>query len=140
VSLASEHPFLMEVRGPVMKSFLFTFRPRADHVVDSPEVQQAWQAYLEELEPSLIDAGNPVFVRQQVGQCGADTVLGGYSIVSADDLSAAVGMARGCPVLSAGGGVEVGELTRLNPEHTDQFASATESLPGKQSHMKENVR
>ena len=41
------------------------------------------------------------------------TELGGYSIVSADDLSAAVAIARSCPALSAGGGVEVGELTRL---------------------------
>ena len=100
----------------MVKSFVSTFRPRTDYVGNSPEVQQAWQAYLEGLGSKLIDAGNPVFVRQQVGQCGADTVLGGYSIVNAEDLSAAVAMASGCPVLSAGGGVEVGELTRLNQE------------------------
>jgi hypothetical protein len=35
--------------------------------------------------------------------------LGGYSIVTADDLAAAAEPAKGCPVLAAGGTVEVYE-------------------------------
>jgi hypothetical protein len=40
--------------------------------------------------------------------------LGGYTLVTADDLEAAVALAKGHPLLRQGGGVEVGELTVLN--------------------------
>jgi hypothetical protein len=66
------------------------------------------------LDANLVDRGNPVFVRSTLGNCGADTVLGGYTLVAADDLEAALRLAKGCPMLDAGGGVEVGELTLLN--------------------------
>jgi hypothetical protein len=55
-----------------------------------------------------------VFVRKTLGNCDAETALGGYSLIKADDLQAAVALAEGCPVLNEGGGVEVGELTILN--------------------------
>jgi hypothetical protein len=55
-----------------------------------------------------------VFVRKTLGNCDAETTLGGYSLIKADDLKAAVALAEGCPVLNEGGGVEVGELTILN--------------------------
>jgi hypothetical protein len=62
-----------------------------------------------------VDAGNPVFHRSPLGNTTTtDTVLGGYSIASAENLEAAVVLAKGCPFLEAGGGVEVGELTLLN--------------------------
>jgi hypothetical protein len=42
-------------------------------------------------------------------------VLGGYSLITAADLEAAVILGKGCPFLENGGGVEVGELTLLKP-------------------------
>jgi hypothetical protein len=58
------------------------------------------------------------------------TVLGGYSIIDADDdLDAAITLAEGCPTLTTAGGIEVGEITPLNPESvgttTDDHARAT---------------
>ena len=35
--------------------------------------------------------------------------VSGYSVVKADDLDAAVKLARGCPVLTGGGTIEVAE-------------------------------
>jgi hypothetical protein len=52
-----------------------------------------------------------VFSRQPVGNCGTETGLGGYTLIAADDLEGAVALARSCPLLAEGGGVEVGELT-----------------------------
>jgi len=48
-----------------------------------------------------------------VGSCEGDTRLGGFSLIAADDMEAALEIARGCPSISAGGGVEVGALMDL---------------------------
>jgi hypothetical protein len=40
-------------------------------------------------------------------------VLGGYSLIRADDLATASSVAKGCPFVGAGGGVEVGLLMDL---------------------------
>jgi len=80
----------------------------------SAESRAAWNAWFERLGESLVDRGNPVFARSTLGNCGADTVLGGYTLVRADSLETALALASGCPALESGGGVEVGELTLLN--------------------------
>jgi hypothetical protein len=80
----------------------------------SPEAQQAWTAWFQRLDAALVDRGNPVFSSTTLGATGVETALGGYTLVSADDLEAAVALATSCPALSHGGGVEVGELTLLN--------------------------
>jgi hypothetical protein len=54
-----------------------------------------------------------VFERSTLGACDESTHLGGYSFVTADDLESAVALAKGAPVLAAGGGVEVGEITEI---------------------------
>ena len=47
---------------------------------------------------------------------GADgTRLGGYSLISAEDLEAAVTLAKDCPALAEGAGVQVGQLADLRP-------------------------
>ena len=57
-----------------------------------------------------LDLGKPVFETTTVGTVGPTTRLGGYSFVTADDLEAAATMAKGCPFVGTGGGVEVGLL------------------------------
>ena len=44
---------------------------------------------------------------------GGSNPLTGYTIVTADDLDAAVAMAKGCPILSSGGSVEVAETIEM---------------------------
>ena len=98
-----------------MATFLFTYRVPVDYPAAGPEVVAAWQAYLDGLGSNLADAGNPVFERVTVGNTET-AVLGGYSIVTAEDFEAAVRLAEECPYAKAGGGVEVGKLTLLNPQ------------------------
>ena len=43
----------------------------------------------------------------------ASAGLGGYSVVSADNLSEAAAVAKGCPILAAGGSVEVYETVEM---------------------------
>jgi hypothetical protein len=114
-----------------MSKYAFVYRAPVEYSGAGSAEQGAWQVFLERLGANLIDAGNPVFTRGSVGNCGEDTVLGGYSIVSADDLPAAMALARACPTLAAGGGVEVGEMTVLSELSTvttaDDHARATQA-------------
>ena len=60
------------------------------------------------------DPGNPFGPSATVGNGGsvsdgAPSGLTGYSVLSADSLSAASELAKGCPVLASGGSVQVYE-------------------------------
>ena len=63
----------------------------------------------------LVDAGNPFGPAATVApggaiSDGAASGLSGYSIISSGSLSDATATAKGCPVLSQGGSVEVHEI------------------------------
>ncbi|MEV0032700.1 SRPBCC domain-containing protein [Nocardia sp. NPDC050793] len=75
---------------------------------------EAWTGWFGELGSALADRGNPAFAASKVGHCGSDTVLGGYTLVTAPDLAAAEKLCRNHPLLSFGGGIEIAELTLLN--------------------------
>jgi hypothetical protein len=96
-----------------MRTYLITNRSPKNYV-GTPEALAAWSAWFDQLGDNLVDRGNPAFVRAQLGDCGPNTELGGYTLVSAENLAAALALAAECPMLAAGGGVEVGELTLLN--------------------------
>jgi uncharacterized protein YndB with AHSA1/START domain len=119
----------LRLEQAAMSTFVFAYRYPRDLQATGQDVLEAWQAFLGGLGPNLIDAGNPVFARTTLGNCPTDTVFGGYSIISADDLEAASSLAENCPALRVGGGVEIGELTLLNPESVsttaDDHARAT---------------
>jgi YCII-related domain len=100
-----------------MTTFLLSYRNANNYTPGEPEGIAAWQAFFKALGESVEDIGNPIFARTTLGNCDADTtVLGGYSFISADDLDAAVQLAKGCPALANAGGVEIGEITPLNPQ------------------------
>ena len=77
-------------------------------------VMDAWMNWFGQLGAAIVDGGAPFSNSSTVGSDGAVSSPGaskltGYSIVEADGLDAALGMAKGCPVLTAGGAVEVYE-------------------------------
>jgi hypothetical protein len=111
-------------------------RPQEEEVIDgtfilahrapqgyrgSPEAMARWNAWFERLGTHLVDAGNPVFERAPVGNCGPDTVLGGYTLVTAATRAEAVALAERCPLLADGGGVEVGEFAPGPKERAAAF-------------------
>ena len=104
-----------------MPKFIFNYRFHKDWDPMADETSMpAWSAFLGEvLAPSVVDPGYPVFQPSTVlGDAGPSTHIGGYSIITADGLDEAVQLAKHCPAISRRGGVEVGELADLPPEHT----------------------
>jgi hypothetical protein len=115
----------LKIKGRrVMATYVFAYRSPKGYA-PGPETIAPWTAWFESMGGALVDIGKPAFKRCVLGRCGAeDTELGGYSFVTADNLEVAVALAKGCPMLGLGGGVEVGELT-------DPPARAT---PGERAH------
>jgi hypothetical protein len=100
-----------------MSTFLFLYYHHKDRPpTASPETIAASGAFFKAIEPNLEDMGNPIFTRTTIGECGESTVLGGYSFVSADSLGEALALAKDVWLLQRGGGVEIGEVTLLNPD------------------------
>jgi hypothetical protein len=101
-----------------MPKFILTYHQPPGFVPGSdPDAMAAWEGFFEQIGPSVVDPGQPVFERTTVGEVGPTTQLGGYSIVDAPTLEDAVGLARACPSLTRGGGVQVGLLAELPPDH-----------------------
>ena len=96
----------------------FVLAYRGGGMADSPEEQQkameAWGAWFGTLGAAVVDGGNPFGSSCTVSSDGSSrdggqAGLTGYSIVEATSLSDAADKAKGCPVLSGGGSVEVYE-------------------------------
>jgi YCII-related domain len=97
-----------------MTTFLFSYRMPKGYVLGRPDAMAAWTAWFEEMGTSVGDPGNPVFESVGLGNCGDGTRLGGYSLITAEDLDTAISLAKGCPALQEGAGVEVGVITELD--------------------------
>ena len=77
-------------------------------------VMQAWGDWFGTLGSAVVDQGNPVSQVRTIApdgsvRDGGTNPSSGYTIISADNLDAAVAAAKGCPVLQGGASVEVAE-------------------------------
>ncbi|MDA4847298.1 YciI family protein [Hoeflea poritis] len=103
-----------------MPNFVFAYH--GGKPPESPEegakVMAAWNAWFETLGAAVVDGGAPVGASKTVASGGVSdgggsNPLSGYSIVSADNIDAAVEMAKGCPILEGGGSIEVAEAMEM---------------------------
>jgi hypothetical protein len=92
-------------------NFVFAYRVPRDYQPGA-ETGQAWQAWFDSLG-DRIDIGHGVVATQALGTLEAGTRLGGYSLVTAEDMEEAAALAEGCPALRLGGGVEIGAVPEL---------------------------
>ena len=100
-----------------MAKYLFVYHggenPQTDEEV--AEVLDAWGTWLGSMGSAVIDGGNPVGMSSTVNPDGSVTDNGGsnpasgYGLFEASDLDDAIAKARGCPILAAGGSVELAE-------------------------------
>jgi hypothetical protein len=95
-----------------MGNYLFAYRggQMAETDEERQAVMAAWGAWFGGLGDAVVDMGNPFAGSTSVGGNGsAGSGLTGYSVVKSDSLDGAAELAKGCPVLSGGGSVDVYE-------------------------------
>jgi len=112
-----------------MSEFVFLYRGGARD--RSPEqmqqMMQKWMAWMKDLgaKGHIKDRGQPleragklVEGRQKIVMDGpfaeAKDVVGGYTLIEAEDLSEAVQLSKGCPIFEVEGAVEVRPVMKFN--------------------------
>ena len=100
-----------------MAKYLFVYhgggKPESEEEV--ARVMDAWGNWLESMGSDVIDGGNPVGISLTVNSDGSVSNNGGanpasgYSLIEAASDDDAVAKARGCPILEAGGSIEIAE-------------------------------
>jgi hypothetical protein len=93
-----------------MPNFVFSFRVPSDYRPNAGTAAE-WQAWFGGLGSALVDFGHAVTDYASLGEVGGSgSRMVGYSVVSAEDMGSALALAKDCPVLRVGGGVEVGPV------------------------------
>ena len=86
---------------------------------DQAAVMAAWGAWFGELGDAVVDGGHPTGRSKTVASDGSTrdgggaNPLSGYSLITATDIDSAIALAKGCPILSAGGSIEVAEAIEM---------------------------
>jgi hypothetical protein len=101
-----------------MPKFLFVYHggSRAATEEELQAGMAAWGAWFGGMGAAIKDRGSPVGLSSTINSDGSTTAGGGanpasgYSVIEAADLAAAEAHAKGCPILSDGGSVEVAEI------------------------------
>jgi hypothetical protein len=111
-----------------MTDFVFLYRggKRPESPAQGQQVMQKWMDWLKDLKAKghIKDPGHPLEPTGKVvkSRTGAITdgpyaeskdLVGGYSLVLADDLAQAVEISKGCPIFDAGGLVEVRPIMKM---------------------------
>ena len=113
-----------------MSEFTFLYRGRAD-TTGSPEQRQQhiskWAAWFKELGTGghLKEIGHPLDPAGMVARgsrkivtdgpfAEAKDIVGGFSVVEAENLAHALELAKGCPILEVEGSVEVRPIQTIN--------------------------
>ena len=98
-----------------MAKYLFVYHG-GGHPTDAAEVKKvmdAWGAWFGSMGAAVIDGGNPTGPSSTVNANGSVSPGGGvnpatgYSLIEAASLEDAVKKAKACPLLAAGGSVEI---------------------------------
>lgn len=117
-----------------MKQFLYLYRHsdagRQESMGTPERAQQSmqrWMTWMRELEVNghLKDRGQPLERSGKVVRGAQKAVIdgpyteakdlvGGFSIVEANDIDQAVELSRGCPILDGGGSVEVRPVMKMD--------------------------
>lgn len=100
-----------------MAKYLFVYHggKTPESEAEHKEVMDAWGEWFASMGAAVVDGGNPVGRSSTVHSDGSVTADGGanpasgYSLIEANDDDDAIAKAGACPILAAGGSVEVAE-------------------------------
>lgn len=103
-----------------MAKYMFTYHggKRPESKEEGERVMAAWGAWMGGLGAAMTDGGGPAgpsktVTRGGVADNGGANPVSGYSMVEAGSMAAAVEMAKGCPILTDNGSVEVTEVLSM---------------------------
>lgn len=115
-----------------MKEFMMIFRhvPNPDHKISPEEIQASinqWQDWIGGIaaQGKFVSTNSLGFEGKLLQADGLTTdgpyaevkeVVGGYTIVKAENLEQAMELAKGCPILAIGGTVEVRDVMVIPQE------------------------
>jgi hypothetical protein len=81
------------------------------------QAMAAWGQWFGKLGSAVVAPGNPVGASTSVSASGSNggtaSGLTGYSVIAADSLDAAAGLVTDCPIIAAGGKVDVYETIEV---------------------------
>jgi hypothetical protein len=113
-----------------MNEFVFLYRggQRPTSPEQGQQVMQKWMAWFKDLAANghVVDRGQPLERSGKIVNGGASKsvndgpfaeakdVVGGFSLIQANDIAQAAELAKGCPVLERGGQVEVRPVMKLD--------------------------
>jgi hypothetical protein len=99
-----------------MAKFLFVYHGGgAPNPADHKKIMDAWGAWFGSMGAAVIDGGNPVGKSSTVkpdgslASGGGANPVSGYSLIEASSLEDAHKKAKGCPILQAGGSIEIAQ-------------------------------
>ena len=106
-----------------MPKFMMVYKGEATDMSEMSEeegqaIMAKWGVWMEKVGPALTDVGSPFGPSTSLvddGTAGSALSLTGYSIVDANDLEAASGLADGHPYLSEGNGNYAIDVFELMP-------------------------
>lgn len=104
-----------------MAKFIFVYHggsmPETEE--EGQKVMAEWMAWFETMGAAVADMGAPlgqsstVQGDRSVSDDGGTNPASGYSLIQADNIEAAIALAKGCPILNADGSVEVAAATEM---------------------------
>ena len=100
-----------------MAKYLFVYHggKPPSNPADGKAVMDAWGAWFGSLGAAVLDGGNPVGKSSTVksdgslAEGGGANPTSGYSLIEAASLDDAHKKAKGCPLLKAGGSIEIAQ-------------------------------
>jgi hypothetical protein len=96
-----------------MAKYVLAYRggSMAETEAEQQKVMEQWMTWFGSLGSAVIDGGSPF--GPAATSAGGGAALTGYSIIDASSLDDATSKAKGCPVLSSGGTVDVYEAMQM---------------------------
>lgn len=102
-----------------MAKFLLTYTGGSTPASEAEQakVMEAWGAWFGQLGAATVDPGNPTHSTRTVGPDGSVRADAsgptGYTIISVESIDQAIAASKMCPVLAAGGSVQVSEIHEI---------------------------
>ena len=103
-----------------MPEFVFAYHggKKPESAEEGAKYMAKWGAWIGGLGDAVVNPAIPLGMSKTVSadgvsDDGGSNPLSGFSIVKADSMDAALGMAKGCPHLELGGTLEVAEVMEM---------------------------